>query len=60
MRCPYRKDTIYIRNIHTKELDETKEFFADCEESECPFFFEEQEVCFRVELDIVKLKGENK
>lgn len=58
MRCPYRKDTIYIRSLKNGELDEIKEFFADCEGNICPFFLEEQEVCLKVEAELKQLKGE--
>lgn len=58
MKCPYRKTTIYIRNLKDRELDGTKEIFEDCEKEVCPFYLEEVEVCLRVEAELKRLKGE--
>ena len=60
MKCPYRKTIVHHKEEHagytiTYAYDE--EIFADCYESECPFYRsydEPKDKCLRADIEIKK------
>ena len=60
MLCPYRKNTIYSRNFSSGEIEEIKEFFEDCETTNCPYYSAYYCKCMKVEYELIEINERKK
>ena len=60
MVCPYRKNTIYSRNIKSGEIEEIKELFEDCVTKNCPYYSPYYVKCMKIDSELEKLRKKGK